>query len=190
MTVEEIKTFFDGLNKEVITFVGYSSGYEKEDELVEIVKKVLSIYPPETTIVNIGATIGGIGDVYPIAKEMGFTTTGIVSHLAIKYIKYVSKAVDHICFVRDELWGGKIPETSELSPTSQAMVECSDVMIGIGGNEIGRDELLAGKEAGKKVEFYPAEVIHEYWINRAKKKGLPPPESFWGVAHEAFVIEE
>ena len=63
-------------------------------------------------------------------------------------------------------------------------------MIGIGGNDVGRDELLAGKEQGKEVRFYPAEMNHEFWIGRMKKKGLPPPESFWGTAHKAFVNEE
>lgn len=175
-----------GLGKKVITFVGYSSGYEDEKGMLRTVKAVLLGYSSKTWIVNIGATTGGIGAAYPTAKSMGFATTGIVSTLAIEYIKYISTAVDHICFIEDELWGGKIPGSDELSPTSQAMVGCSDVLIGIGGNEIGRDELLAGKEQGKTVNYYPAEIHHEYLINRAKKMNLPPPESFRGAAHEEF----
>ena len=125
-----------------------------------------------------------------MAKALGFTTTGIVSCLALEYIESISTAVDQICFVQDSRWGGKLPETGRLSPTSRAMVDCSDVLIGIGGNEISRDELLAGKAAGKPVHFFPAEVNHAYWINRAKKRGQPPPATFWGAAHEAFVGEE
>ena len=187
MTPDETKSFFKGLGKKVITLVGYSSGYEDEEGMLEIVKTVLSEYSPKTSIVNIGATTGGIGTAYPVAKSMGFTTTGIVSCLAIEYIDDISTAVDHICFIEDELWGGKLPDSDELSPTSQAMVECSDILIGIGGNYIGRDELVAGKEQGKTVYFHPAEIHHEYLINRAKKMNLPPPESFWGSAHEEFV---
>lgn len=33
------------------------------------------------------------------------------------------------------------------------MVENSDVLIGIGGGEIGRNELLAAKRSGKEVRF-------------------------------------
>ena len=186
MTPDETKSFFKGLGKKVITFVGYSSGYEDEKEMLRTVKTVLSGYSPKLWIVNIGATTGGIGGAYPTAKSMGFTTTGIVSTLAIEYIEYISTAVDHICFIKDDLWGGKIPGSDELSPTSQAMVMCSDILIGIGGNEIGRDELLAGKEQGKTVNYYPAEIHHEYLINRAKKLNLPPPKSFKGAAHEEF----
>ena len=189
MTPDETKSFFKGLGKKVITFVGYSSGYEDEEGMLAMVKTVLSEYSPTSWIVNIGATIGGIGAAYPVANSMGFTTTGIVSCLAIEYIEYVSTAVNHICFIEDEIWGGKIPDSDELSPTSQAMVECSDILIGIGGNNIGRDELLAGKEQGKTVIFYPAEIHHEYLINRAKKLNLPPPLTFWGSAHEEFLTQ-
>jgi hypothetical protein len=67
------------------------------------------------------------------------------------------------------------------------MVMCSDVLIGIGGGEISRDEMLAGKAQGKPVYFYPAEISHEKMTQRALKQGLPKPESFWGAAHEAFM---
>jgi hypothetical protein len=66
------------------------------------------------------------------------------------------------------------------------MVECSDVLIALGGNEISRDELLAGKKLGKPIHYYPLEVNHENAIRHAKTKGLPPPESFLGVVHEVF----
>ena len=190
MNPEDVRSFIKSLGKKVITFVGYSSPYQKEEEMLKLVESVLSEYSPKTHIVNIGATIGGIGAAYSVAKSMGFTTTGIVSSLAKEYMESVSAEVDHICYVEDDSWGGINEETKVLNPTSEVMVESSDIMIGIGGNDVGRDELLAGKDQGKKVRFYPAETNHEFWIGWMKKKGLPPPESFWGTAHAAFVNEE
>ena len=117
---------------------------------------------------------------------MGFLTTGIVSSEAIECLGEISTAVDHICFVKDAQWGGKLPNSDDLSPTSEAMVACSDILIGIGGGEIGRDEMSAGREQGKPVHFYPAEMSHAYLIRRAQKLDLPSPVSFWGAAHEIF----
>ena len=62
------------------------------------------------------------------------------------YLEEISEAVDYVCFISDEQWGGKLSDSEELSPTLKAMVACSDIMIGIGGGDICRDELLAGKE--------------------------------------------
>ena len=160
--------------------------YEDKKAMLKIVKTVLLEYAPESTIINIGATMGGNGAAYPIAKSMGFITTGIVSNIAIEYLEDISTAVDHICCVTDNHWGGKMPNSSDLSPTSQAMVACSDILIGIGDGEIGRDEMIAGRELGKPVYFYPAERSHQYLIRRAQKLNLAPPESFWGEAHEEF----
>jgi hypothetical protein len=66
------------------------------------------------------------------------------------------------------------------------MIDSSDVLIGIGGNEVARDELLAGRNLGKPLQFFPAEMNHEWAIGNAKKAGLPPPASFMGSAHEVF----
>jgi hypothetical protein len=186
MTPEETKKFFSELEKQVITFFGYSSAYEDEKAMLNIVKNVLSEYSPESQLVNIGATASGIGQAYPVAKSMGFITTGIVSSVASQQLKYISNAVDHICFVKDEQWGGKLPDSEDLSPTSEAMVACSDILIAIGGNEICLYELTAGRDQGKPIHFYPAEINHKYWKSVAKKKKLPAPQSFWGAAHEVF----
>jgi hypothetical protein len=186
MTPSQALAFFKSQRKTVVTFLGYSVDYENEKEMLKIAEDVLSRYSPETSIINIGGTQGGAGAIYPIAKAMGFTTTGIVSSLAIEYLDEISTAVDHVCFVKDSQWGGKVPNSKDLSPTSQAMVACSDVFVGIGGGEISRDEMITGREQGKPVHFYPAEINHEYGIYRAQKMNLPPPDSFWGAAHEIF----
>jgi len=190
MTPAETLSFFKTLGKKVITFFGYSVDYESEEFMLAIAKDVLSEYSPEKFLVNIGATSGGIGAVYPLAKALGFKTTGIVSSVAAKHMEYISKDVDHVCFVADTQWGGKLPDSNELSPTSKAMVACSDILTAIGGGEVSRDELLAAREQGKPIHFYPAEISHRYLIQHAKKTGMSFPESFWGAAHELFGINK
>ena len=186
MTPDETQAFFKGQGKTAITFFGYSVEYENQKAMLKIVKDLLSEYSPDTSLINIGATQSGIGAAYPIAKSLGFITTEIVSSQAIQYLDDISSAVDHVCFVIDSQWGGKLPNLQELSPTSQAIVACSDILVGIGGGEISRDEMVAGREKGKPVHFYPAEISHAWLIRRARKMNLPMPESFWGAAHETF----
>ena len=186
MNPDQARAFFAGQRKNVLTLFGYSAGYEDEVTMLQTVQDILLKHSPEISIVNIGATKGGIGAAYPLAKFLGFTTTGIVSTLALTDANQISEEVDYVCFIADNQWGGKLPDSDELSPTSEAMVTCSDILIGVGGGDISRDEMLAGRERGKPVYFYPAQVDHEWAIQSAKKSGLPKPESFWGTAHEVF----
>jgi hypothetical protein len=186
MTPDETQAFFRRFHKRVLTFFGYSVDYEYEEAMLAIARRGLSKIPPHAVLINIGATASGIGAVYPLAKAMGFTTTGIVSTVAAENIESISEAVDYICFVADTQWGGRLAGSGQLSPTSQAMVNCSDVLVAIGGGEVTRDELMAGKTLGKPVYFYPAEVSHLYLIERARKRNEPLPQSFWGAAHEVF----
>lgn len=186
MIPSETQDFFKSLEKKVISFFGYSDSYQDEEAMLDIARNVLAEYSPGTWLLNAGATRGGIGAVYPIAKALGFITTGIVSSRVLADLDGISAAVDYVCIVRDNQWGGRLPGSNLLSPTSQAMVACSDVLIGIGGNEISRDEMLAGEAQGKPVRFYPAEINHESLTRRARSKGLPEPQSFRGAAHEVF----
>ncbi len=187
MTPEQAVSFIKGLNKTMLTFYGFSGlGYEDEKEMLRIAREMLSKYSPETTLVNIGATSTGIGAIYPLAKSMGFTTAGIVSTQALEHLEEISEAVDYICFIEDHQWGGKLPNSDELSPTSKAMVECSDILVGIGGGGISLDEMLAGHEQGKEVLYFPADMNHERAQRQAERKGLPPPASFKGDAHDTL----
>lgn len=190
MNPDEARAFFAHQGKTVLTLFGFSAGYEDETAMLQTVREILFGYSPETTILNIGATRGGIGAAYPLAKSLGFITTGIVSTQVLDYLEEVSDAVDHICIISDGQWGGRLPDSDELSPTSKAMIDCSDILIGIGGGEICRDELLAGKYLGKPVYFFPAEVDHAWAIRRAERGGLPHPDSFWGAAHAALKDEQ
>ena len=186
MTPEETISFFRRQGKITLTFFGYTVKYQDKEVLFRIVRDVLAKYSPEKTLVNAGAT-GSMGDaVYTVARSMGFTTTGIVSELALAYPDDIRPNVDHICFIKDKTWGGKLPNSEELSSTSKAMVECSDILVAIGGNDIARDELLEGRLQGKPIQYFPAEMNHDAAIRRAKHLGLPPPESFMGSVHDGF----
>ena len=184
MSTDEAITFIRSRRKTVLTFFGYSGmGYEYEKALLNIAQMILSERFTQTTLVNIGATSVGIGAVYPLAKSMGFETAGIVTAETLKNPEDISEAVDHVCFMKDEQFGGNLPNSNELSPTSKAMVECSDELIAIGGNDISLKELLAGRQQGKSIQYFPAEMKHEWAIRHAQRKGLPPPQSFLGTVH-------
>jgi hypothetical protein len=171
----------------VLTFYGYSGmGYEDEEGMLKMAREVLSQYRPEKTLVVSGATEVGIGAVYRLAKSMGFETAGIVTMEEAADPDDISVFVDHVCFIKDAQHGGRLPNSNELSPTSRAMVDCSDLLIAIGGNDISREELTEGKKQGKPIQFFPAELNHEQAIRQAKRKGLPMPESFSGAVHEEF----
>lgn len=184
-TADEIRDFIAG--RTVLTFTGYSgSGYEDPDAMLQEAAGILDSADPARTLINIGATSAGIGAVYELAKNRGFTTIGIVSVLARDEKTELSKCVDHVFFVRDESWGGVMPGTDKLSPTSAAIVETGTTFVAIGGGDVARDEMLAARRAGKKVTFIPADMNHRIAIEKARKKGLPEPTDFRGSVHEAM----
>ena len=150
----EIREFFKDQNKQVVTFVGYSgTGYARHDHMLEVARSVLKRYDPADTLINIGATADGIGAVYALAKQLGFTTTGIVSAKGAEH--EVSEHVDWVFYVDDDEWGGFIAGTDRLTPTSEAIVANSDVIVGIGGGDVAQQEMLAARRLGKIVEYYP-----------------------------------
>jgi hypothetical protein len=71
-----VKAFFQAQGKHVLTFVGYSAaGYGDPARLRVTVEKILEEFDPAHTLVNGGATSEGIGVVYALARDKGFTTT-------------------------------------------------------------------------------------------------------------------
>lgn len=187
-TKEEMRDFVQRSGRTtVLTFVGYSgAGYENRSALLAAAEKVLEGYDPKTTIVNIGATEEGIGAVYEVAEHEGFLTTGIVSTQAKRAGSALASHCDHVFYVEDDTWGGYLPGTERLSPTSEAMVEVSTVVVAIGGGEVARDEVLAAKRLGRKVLFIPADMDHRKAIEKAATKGLPAPTEFQGAVHALF----
>ena len=156
-SLETIREFFDEWKKTVLTFAGYSgAGYEDHAGMLRKAGAVLDEYDPTATLVSIGVSAEGIGAVYELAKARGFETTGIVSSQAQKYDAAVSEHVDYAFFVEDDTWGGCVSGTEQRSPTSQAMVDASDVFVAIGGGEVARDEMLEARRLGQTVRFVAA----------------------------------
>jgi hypothetical protein len=179
----EVRAFFAHQHRRVLTFLGYSgAGYEDVPGMLAAAARVLDDFDPKRTLVTIGATADGIGAVYATAKTKGFRTAGIVSTQAKAHDVALSPCVDVVFYVKDDTWGGFLPKTRTLSPTSKAMVESSDVIVAIGGGEVARDELEAAKGAGKRVRFIAADMSHAKAIEKARKKGQPPPMDFRGEA--------
>jgi hypothetical protein len=186
-TLDEIRAFFRAQQKIVLTFEGYSgAGYQDPASMRKHAERILKEFDPAKTIVNIGATPDGIGAVYELAKRKGFATTGIVSSQARQSNMKLSSHVDQVFYVEDPGWGGFLEGTKELSPISKAIVAISDILVGIGGGEVARDELVAAKLSGKQVRFIPADMDNQKARESARKKNLPEPTEFRGAANEAF----
>lgn len=184
---QALSSFVENSGKRVLTFAGYSAaGYEDCELMYTTVSQALEQRDPKEWIIGIGATAEGIGAAYKLAKQLGFTTLGIVSSLALGADAELSEFVDYVFFVEDTTWGGRLNDR-ELSPTSQAIVEIGDEFIAIGGNSITRDELIIAQRAGKVITYIPAEMNHKIAKVRAKAEGLPLPTNFQGLAHSMLV---
>lgn len=170
----------------VVTFTGFSgTGYEDEVEVREAIVKELKNFDPSDTLVCAGATPEGIGMVYSIALQKGFRTAGIVSSRAHAEGARFSTECEIVFVVDDSTWGGK-QDNGRLSSTSQAMVGACDVMIGIGGGAIARDELAEALAKGKTVRFHRAEMNHALAAEKASKAGNELPLDFGGEAQTLF----
>jgi hypothetical protein len=190
-TATSIAEFVSQKGMEVLTFVGYSGAeYESPEAMKQQAAKILAGKDPRKTLVNGGGTAQGIGAVYPIAKQKGFTTMGVVSSLAREEGVPVSACVDVVFVVNDATWGGMVPGTSTLSPTSSAIVANSDSFVAIGGGDVARDELLAARRAGKPVLFLAADMNHAIAREKARKQGKPIPTDFRGSAQGVLPIAD
>lgn len=189
-TAEDVKDAFASTPKLVLTFTGYSgAGYEDRDAMLERARSLLDGYDPASTIVNIGATIDGIGAVYELAAAMGFETTGVVSSQARDSDATFSPFVDRIYIVPDEHWGGVVGDAGALSPTSEALVSVSDVFIAIGGGSVTRDELAAARTRGTEIRFFAADLDHQRAYEQAEGRDEPTPPDFRGAAHALFASD-
>lgn len=170
----------------VLTFTGFSStGYEDNEALCEAIHEELDKFSPDDTLVCAGGTAEGIGAVYPVALKRGFRTAGIVSaQVRADGVKF-SNECEVVFVVDDASWGGK-QENGKLSPTSRAMVDACDVIVGIGGGAIARDELEEARAKGKDVRFHFAAMNHQLAREKALKAGKAPPTDFDGEAATLF----
>lgn len=186
-TSAQIGAWLRGRDLKVLSFVGYSgAGYQDPDAMRAAAEQVLARHDPSRTVVNIGATEAGIGAVYALARQRGFGTIGIVSTLAREAGEPLSPCVDRVFFVRDAQWGGRLPGSTQLSPTSAAIVAHSAEIVAIGGGDIARDELRGARAAGVPLTFYAADMNHALARDKARSKGQPAPTDFGGTARDAF----
>ena len=106
-TVETVRAYFQKRGRTVVTFAGYSGAdYEDKAAMLARAGAVLDRLDPGTTIVNIGATIDGIGAVYELAKKKGFEATGIVSSQARAGNATIAPCAGTVFFIEDESWEG------------------------------------------------------------------------------------
>ena len=181
-TPEAIQSYFQQRGKTVLTFLGYSgAGYEDNAAMLARATDILDSHDPRKTIVNIGATIDGIGVVYQLAKQKGFETTGIVSSQARVHKATIAPCAGTVFFVEDASWGGLLEDQKTLSPTSAVMVRVSDRIVAIGGGDVARDEFNAAASLGKNPTFFPADMNHEMARASAAKKNKPEPKDFRGA---------
>lgn len=181
-----VRAYVQSTGRKVLTLAGYAgAGYEQPQAMLDAVDKALAGRDPGSWIVNIGATVDGIGAAYAVAARRGFATMGIVSTRAKAAGVALAPCVDRVFYIPDPSWGGRTAGGA-LAPTSLAMVETGHEFLAIGGGEVTRDEMVAARRAGKRVRFVPADMNHAIARSRAMRQGLPPPVSFQGDAHAAF----
>jgi hypothetical protein len=186
-TVDAVISHFASRNKSVLTFVGYSGAdYQDRAAMLKQASAILDRFDPVKTIVNVGATIDGIGAVYEVARRKGFETAGIVSSQARTAGVTLAPCAGTVFFVEDASWGGRLDRSTELSPTSRAIVRVSDHLAAIGGGDIARDEFMAARRLGKKTEFIAADMNHEIARDRAAKNKQPAPTDFRGTLGAAL----
>ena len=148
----EAFSYFSTINREVVSFLGYSSDYKDPIALKSTLEAILDQHNPAQVIIAAGATTSGIGAVYELAKQKGFTTLGIVSTLA-KKTNNISPHADFVLYVEDSKWGGY--QGSSLSPVSEVITHCSHSAIRCGGNTTAQDESAEMIKLGKSVLYYP-----------------------------------
>lgn len=191
---EDVQSAIDGIRSQgrarVVTFTGFSgNGYEDETEVRDTILAELKNFAPADTLICGGATPEGIGLVYPTALQKGFRTVGIVSSLARSEGVSFSTECEVVFVVDDTAWGGK-HSNGRLCATSLAVVGASDVMIGIGGGTIARDELEEARKRGKTVRFHKADMNHALAAANASKAGSETPDDFGGEAQSLFPNDE
>ena len=169
----------------VVAFCGFSGlGYEDPQGVKDLLLAQLARLAPASDTVCAGATADGIGMIYPLARDRGLRTIGIVSSRAQADHVPLSPHVEVVYVVKDDTWGGR--QGLRLSPTSEAMVGACDEIVGIGGGAIARDEMDEARRRGKPVAFIAADMSHARALEKARAAGEPEPVDFRGEAHALF----
>lgn len=158
----------DYKDQKIHSLFGYSAlEYEDPDALEQAAIADLGNLDPNQTIIAIGATPYGIGRLYPIAKELGFMTLGIVSSTAVGRNEECAEGVDAIVVVKDTEWGGfrygqqrQDQRRGLLSPTTRVFVGASDSIAAYGGGNITAVSIEEMWRRDKPVSFKPFDMNH------------------------------
>lgn len=176
--------------RKVHSLFGYSAlEYEHPELLAATVEADLQAFVPEETIIAIGATPYGIGNMYEVAKDLGFMTLGIVSSIAVSRDEEASLAVDKIVVVKDKHWGGhRFGPGSEglLSPTTRVFVGASDSMSAYGGGyntAVALEEMVRRR---KPASFKSFDMNHRIADISQAQKGESGAIDYRGLAHKIW----
>lgn len=191
--VSDVEHAVRGLGKRVVTFLGFGElGYEHPGEFRAAVRGELSRHDPAHVIVNTGTLItrgfhAGVAEVYPIAQQLGFTTSGIHPSVALNEPArhQLPAGVDHVYFVRDDTWGGYLPDRRR-SPTLETLLRVTHEVAVIGGGKHTAEEMLEFLRCGTPVRFYPADMHHRMAIQWYAARGEPVPD-FRGDAYACWM---
>jgi hypothetical protein len=174
----------------VHSLFGYSAlEYEQPDELEAAVLKDLQAFDPARTVIAIGATPYGIGRMYPVIKDLGFQTLGIVASKALGLSEECAEGVDKIAVVKDTNWGGyRYSETTRglLSPTTRVFVSASDSIAAYGGGGITAVTLEEARARNKPVTYTPFEMSHFIARMLLAQTGEEQPLDYGGPAAKAW----
>ena len=179
MDGQAVVRLFRQKGKQVLTFLGFGElGYEDPRRVRELMIGELSARSAARFLVNSGTLIregghNGIADVYPLAKELGFETTGIHPSIALDHHQThsVSPYVDQAFFVHDESWGG-CREDGHPSPTLRTLLEVSHTVIVIGGGKHAAEEMEWFSKTSIPVTFHAAEMNHAMASEWTKSAGI------------------
>lgn len=186
--VRRIRRDFSG--HKIHSLFGYSQlEYEHPDELERAVIRDLIDMDPDEYAIAIGATPYGIGNLYPVVKELGYRTLGIVASKAIGQNEECVDGVDEIFVVRDTNWGGYRWNTTGgglLAPTTRVFLGASDSLGAYGGGGITAVALKEAKRRGIPVTYRPFEMNHEIAKMLQAQRGDDSPIDFRGPAYHSW----
>lgn len=150
ITIDDL-SFLKG--RKVISFRGYSGPYEEPEVLDILLRTTLESLDPQKEVISGGCTLMGIGRVYTLARDKGFTTMGLMME---KYSNQLNLHLDY-AIIFDEpinLSGG--PDTY----CSQSMVEISTQAFFFGGGKISEQEIEMFRDS-------KPEALNVVYMNRA-----------------------
>jgi hypothetical protein len=122
--------------------IGYSAQSFNQEEALAILRSLFSNLPTDSEIVSGYTNLGIPGLAYKVAREFGFSCTGIACQKAKEYQCFpCDKVVMDDCWVE---WGDESPY----------FLQYCDSFIRIGGGNQSKNEHALAIALGKEVVYY------------------------------------